>query len=132
MLLISRLLVTGCENNRENAKDNVKQANQYMMDVQAQTEKEWQQFDIDAKSKIDANQKNLDDFKEAMKKTSTKFKAKYENKVLTLEQKNIELKKQLNEYQYKGKDNWEKFKPRFNNNLDSVENTLKSIFEKKD
>jgi len=67
-----------------------------------------------------------------MKTTSAKFKAKYENEVLTLEQKNIELKKKLNEYKYERKDDWEKFKKELNNDMDSVGNALKDIFEKKD
>ena len=67
-----------------------------------------------------------------MKKTSKKFKAKYENQVLTLEQKNIELKKKLNDYKYEGKDNWEQFKQKFNNDIDSVGNAIKGLFEKKD
>jgi hypothetical protein len=67
-----------------------------------------------------------------MKKTSAKFKAKYSNKVLTLEQKNIELKKMINNYQYEGKANWEEFKQEFSNNIDSVGNALNDIFAKKD
>ena len=102
-----------------------------MVDAQAQYDKEWQQFKNDAEIKINANQKNIDDFKTAMKTTNKKFRAKYENQVLTLEQKNIELKKILNEYRYEGKGNWEKFKQDFNNNMDSVGNALKGLFEKK-
>ncbi len=131
ILLIAGSLLIGCDNNRENAKEKVQQANQEMVDAQAQYDKEWQQFKNDAEIKINANQKNIDDFKTAMKTTNKKFRAKYENQVLTLEQKNIELKKNLNEYQYVGKDNWEKFKQDFNNNMDSVGNALKGLFEKK-
>jgi hypothetical protein len=66
-----------------------------------------------------------------MKSTSDKFKAKYENQVLTLEQKNIELKKKLNEYKYEGKDKWEEFKRDFNADVDVVGNAIKGLFEKK-
>ena len=130
ILLIAGALLTGCDNSRE--KEKVKQANQEMVDAQAQYEKEWQQFKSDIELKINANQKNIDDFKTAMKKTSKKFKAKYENQVLTLEQKNIELKKKLNDYKYEGKDNWEQFKQKFNNDIDSVGSAIKGLFEKKD
>jgi len=131
LLMISGVLLTGCEKTRENAKEKVKQANQDMADAQAQYEKEWQQFKSDAEVKINANQKNIDDFKTAMKTTSKKFKAKYENQVLTLEQKNIELQKKLNDYKYEGKDSWEQFKQKFNNDIDSVGNAIKGLFEKK-
>ncbi len=131
LLLIAGVLLTGCEKTRENANEKVKQANQDMVDAQAQYDKEWQQFKSDAELKIDANQRQIDDFKVAMKTTSKKFKSKFENEVLTLEQKNIELRKKLNDYKFDEKDNWEKFKQDFNNNMDSVGNALKGIFEKK-
>jgi len=130
-VFITGIVFTGCSDNRDDAKDNVKQANQEMIDAQVQYEKEWQQFKSDAELKINVNQKTIDDFKVAMKSTSTKFKATYENTVLTLEQKNIELKKKINDYQYEGKENWEEFKKGFNTDLEIVEKALKDIFEKK-
>ncbi|MDQ7818877.1 MAG: hypothetical protein RDU14_17750 [Melioribacteraceae bacterium] len=131
LVFITGIVFTGCSDNRDDAKDNVKQANQEMIDAQVQYEKEWQQFKSDAELKINVNQKTIDDFKVAMKSTSTKFKATYENTVLTLEQKNIELKKKINDYQYEGKENWEEFKKGFNTDLEIVEKALKDIFEKK-
>ena len=132
ILLIAGSLLTGCNNDRENTKETVKQANQDMVNAQAQYEKEYQQFKSDTEVKINANQKKIDDLKSAMKTTNKKFKAKYENEILTLEQKNIELQKKLNDYKYEGKDNWEKFKQEFNNDIDSVGNALKGLFDKKD
>jgi len=131
-LIITGLVFTGCENNREKDQEEVRKANQEMIDAQAQFEKEWQQFKTETELKIDANQKKIDDFKVAMKTTTAKFKAKYENQVLTLEQKNIELKKSMNEYQYEGKDNWEKFKIDFNREVDTIIVALNEIFMKKD
>jgi len=131
ILLITGSVFVGCNNDRDKDKENVEKANQDMIDAQVQFEKEWQQFKSDAELKIDANQNKIDDFKVAMKTTSTKFRAKYENEVLTLEQKNIELKKKLNEFKYERKENWEEFKKEFNNDMDSVGNALKDIFEKK-
>jgi len=130
-LLIAGLFFTGCDN-RDNAKDDVEKANQDMIDAQIQFEKEWQQFKSDAELKINTNQQKIDDFKAAMKTTSAKFKAQYENAVLTLEQKNIELKKKLNEFKYERKENWEDFKNAFNRDMDSVVTTLNDIFSKND
>jgi len=131
-LLITGSVFTGCENNRENDQEEVRKANQEMIDAQAQFEKEWQQFKTDTELKIDANQKKIDDFKAAMKTTSAKFKAKYENQVLTLEQKNIELRKSMNKYRYEGKDNWEEFKRDFNREIDSIVVALNEIFINKE
>lgn len=131
ILLMAGSLLIGCDNNRENASEKVKKANQDMLNAQSQFEEKWQQFKYDTELKINANQKNIADFKTAMKTTSIKFKAKYENEILTLEQKNIELQKKLNNYKYEGKDKWEKFKKEFNNDIDSVGNALNTLFEKK-
>lgn len=131
ILLMAGSLLIGCDNNRENASEKVKKANQDMLNAQSQFEEKWQQFKYDTELKIHANQKNIADFKTAMKTTSIKFKAKYENEILTLEQKNIELQKKLNNYKYEGKDKWEKFKKEFNNDIDSVGNALNTLFEKK-
>ena len=130
-LLVAGLFVSGCTDNRENAKDNVEQANQDMIDAQIQFEQDWQQFKSNAELRINSNQQQIDDFKAAMKSTTTKFKAKYENEVLTLEQKNIELKKQLNDFKYERKENWEEFKISFNRDMDVVGNALNDIFSKK-
>jgi len=131
-LLFAGSVFSGCEHNQEDAKEDVKQANQAMIEAQTQFEKEWQQFKNDAELKIEANQKKIDDFNVAMKTTSDKFKDKYENEVLTLEQNNIELQKKLNDYKYEGKDNWENFKQEFNNDMDSIEIAITGLFKGKD
>jgi hypothetical protein len=132
IMLIVGAGVTGCDKNRENTQKDVEQANKEMMDEQAQFDKDWQQFRNDAELKINANEKKIDDLKLAMRTTSAKFKTKYENQVLTLEQKNIELRKKLNNYKYEGKDNWEIFKVEFNQEVDTVITAINDIFSKKD
>jgi len=131
ILLIAGIFFTGCDSSGDGAKDDVKQANQNMIDAQVEFEKDWQQFKSDAELRINTNQQKIDDFKSAMKSTSTNFKAKYENEVLTLEQKNIELRKKLNDFKFERKENWEEFKRSFNYEMDVVVNALNEIFSKK-
>jgi hypothetical protein len=130
-LLFAGSVFTGCENNREDNEEDVKQANQAMIEAQAQFEKDWQQFKNAAELRIEANQKKIDDFNIAMKATSEQFKDKYENELLTLEQNNIELKKKLNDYKYAGKENWDNFKQKFNNDMDSIGNAIIGLFTEK-
>jgi hypothetical protein len=131
-MLIGLFILTGCGDNRDDTKESVEQVNQSILDKQAQQEKSWQEFKIATDQKINDNQKIIDDFKIAMKSTSRKFKATYANRVLTLEQQNIELKKRMNEYQYVGNENWEEFKNGISNEIAVVEKELKEIFEKND
>lgn len=128
ILLIAGIFFTGCDNTR----DDVKKANQDMIDAQNQFDKEWQQFKSDAEKRINENEQKIADFKAAMKTTTAKFKAKYENEVLTLEQNNIQLRKKLNEYKYEGKNNWEEFKRDFNREVDMVVDSLNDIFSRKE
>lgn len=132
ILLIAGIFFAGCDSSGDGARDDVKQANQDMIDAQTQFEKEWQQFKSDAEIRIDNNAQKIADFKAAMKTTTAKFKAKYENEVLTLEQNNIELRKKLNEYKYDGKNNWDVFKRDFNREVDIVVNSLNDIFSRKE
>ena len=136
IVLIAISVLTGCNVNREkkveDAKENVKQANQELKEAQAEYEKEWQQFRYDAEVKIRANEKSIDELKTEILIASSKFKAKYEKEVVVLEQKNIELKKKISEYKYEGKDKWEEFKREFNHDMDIIGKTLKDLFTKKD
>lgn len=131
-LLISVFLFMGCEKSPEQKEidlaNTVKDARQDLKDAQVQYEKEWQQFKIDAELKITTNEKKIDAIKTEMKSTAPKFKAKYENTVLTLEQKNIELRKRLNDFKYDGKNNWEEFKTLFNNDIDAVSTAISNVF----
>ncbi len=136
IVLIAGSLFTGCNNNRdktaEDAAESIEQAKQDLKTTEAQYEKEWQQFKSDAESRISANEKRINEFKKKLTTSSENFKAKFENKILTLEQKNIELKKKINEYQYEGKDNWEDFKLKFNNDMDSIGKAITDVFTEKD
>jgi len=136
LLSIAATALISCNVDREgkveDAKENVKQADQELIDAQAQYEKEWQQFKSDAEFKIDANQKSIDELKAEIKTASSKFKAEYEKEVLALEQKNTELRKSINEYKYEGKDKWEEFKRDFNTNIDVIGNAIKDLFSKKE
>ena len=134
--LIAGSILTGCNSNQENkvenAKENVKQASQDLKDAQVQYDKEWQQFKSDADLKISANEKSIAEFKVKIKTENRKYKAKYEQEVVVLEQKNIELKKKIGEYKYESKDKWEEFKRGFNHDMDVVGKSIKDFFSDKD
>lgn len=131
IMLIGVFLFIGCNEKQETAKQDVKDANEDMMEAKVQYENEWEQFKSNVEAAINTNEQRIADLKKEMKSTSDEFKDKYENKILTLEQKNIELKKKLNEYKYEGKEDWQKFKQEFSDDIDNLENSLNEIFEKK-
>lgn len=132
IIIIAGTIFVGCNNNREeDTAESVKQANEDLQDAKVQYENEWEQFKSNVEAAITKNEERIEVLKKEMKSTSNEFKAKYENKILTLEQKNIELKKKLNEYKYDGEKDWQEFKQEFSNDIDTLENALNEIFEKK-
>jgi outer membrane murein-binding lipoprotein Lpp len=136
IVFIAGSVAAGCNVNREkkveDAKENVKEADQDLVNAEDQYAKDWQQFKSEAELKIAANEKSIDEFKKEIKTASIKFKTNYEKEIVVLEQKNIELKKKISEYKYEGKDKWEEFKKGFNRDVDIVGNALKEIFANKD
>jgi len=103
-----------------------------LKDVQSENDKEWRQFKTDAELKIKANENRIDEFKAETNKADNKLKNKYEQEVAVLEQKNIELKRKLSEYNYEGKDKWQQFKIELNDDIEVVGNSIKDLFARKD
>lgn len=131
VLMFTALVITGCYEN-ESTQESVTQKNQEMIEAKIQYEKEWYEFKKNSESRIKDIQIKIDDLKSAMESTNPIFKERYANDVLTLEQKNIELKKELNDFKYDGDENWVKFKYKFFSDVESVEKTLNEIFENKE
>ena len=132
IVLIGGSLLTGLtiaqETKVDAAKEKVKQANQELDNARTENDKEWRQFKNDADLKISANEKSIAEFKEKIKTADEKFRVKYNKKVATLEQRNIELKKKLSEFKYEGKDQWVIFKRGFNHDLSVVGKAIKNLF----
>jgi len=101
----------------------------------ADTISDWQQFKIDAKAKIDANEQKIAkfnaDMKADIKSDGKKVKKSYKKEVARLEKQNNELKNKLIEYKYEGKDKWMEFKKGFNHDMDAVGNSINNLFTKK-
>lgn len=134
-ILIVIIMITGtflfdCNNQEQKSDDaeNIQQANKELNDAQIQDKNEWQQFKNDIELAINNNEKRIKGFQVQFLSTSKEFKAKYENKILTMEQKNIELKKKLNEYKYEGKENWEEFKGGFLKDINTLDAELNDLF----
>jgi formyltetrahydrofolate synthetase len=135
IVLIAGSAATGYNRNNiktaVNTTENVKQTIQDAKDARVDTISEWQQFKIDAKAKINANEKRIDEFKADMKTAGKTVKAEYKKEVVRLDKQNNELKVKLNEYKYDGKDKWEKFKIGFNHDMDVVGKSINDFFTKK-
>ena len=92
-------------------------------------DEEYVKFKTEKDVAIRENEKSISEFKERMKKADEKFKAKYREKVVALEEKNEALKKKMAEYNDKRKEKWEEFKREFNHDMDELGNAIKDLLK---
>ncbi|MBN2339327.1 MAG: hypothetical protein JXP48_12390 [Acidobacteria bacterium] len=119
------ILFAGCGKTPE---ENVDAARQEWKDAKADYRAEWQEFKAASEDQIKANEDRIEAFKEKMEMAVSATKAEYTQEVVTLEQKNRELKKQLEEYKDEGEGKWQEFKTNFQHDLDSVGKTMTDLF----
>jgi exonuclease VII large subunit len=120
------IFIAGCG---KTPKQNVEMANQELTDAKANYLAEWEKFKTESEEQIKANEDRIDAFKAKMGEAVTKTKAKYNQEVVVLEQKNSDLKKQLEEYKVEGESNWQEFKTNFSHDMDAIGKTMTDLFK---
>jgi len=84
-------------------------------------------FKKETAAKIEANNQMIADFNVKIEYAKKDAKAYYQEQIAVLEQKNIAMKKKLDEYEVTGKDNWETFKTEFNKDMDDLGEAFKNF-----
>ena len=129
---LAGILLTGCEKTAErkveDAKETLGDAKQGLKDDQTKYLAEWQTFKSESEQTIEANEKRIDAFKEKMEIAGADTKAKYNEDLAALEQKNRELRKKLEGYKDEGRGNWVQFKTDFSQDMDGIGKSMKDLF----
>ncbi len=116
--------VENAEENLQNAKDNVSEArevlNQTLIDSITQ-------FKQESDAEIRSNDKTISDLKAKIKTMKMKTKIEYENKISEIEQKNKELKIELDEYKDIEQVKWNSFKNEFNHDMKELGKSIKNL-----
>ncbi|MHB1688697.1 MAG: sll1863 family stress response protein [Ignavibacteriaceae bacterium] len=125
------VVLMGCQNtgekNSQEAKENIGKTKPDSQAVQSSYSDEWQSFKSTSEQKIKDNENSIAAFKEKMKKSGAKIKAKYNKEIANLEETNRGLKKKLEDYKNDGKSAWEDFKTGFNNEMDKLGKAVKDL-----
>lgn len=87
----------------------------------------WQKFKKSSEEKIKKNEKHIADLNESIAKETNDQKASMQASVNDLKKKNDDLKSQLAAYKDSGKDSFDAFKKKFDDELNSVTKSLKDI-----
>ena len=128
--LILAAISTGCNSPAtkvENAKQDLKEAKAELSQDQKDSIADYAAFKKESEERIAGNEKAIAAFKERMQNDKKQIQKADQKMIDELEQRNIEMRKKMEEYKVEGKDNWEAFKKEFNHDMDELGESLKNL-----
>ncbi len=129
-LILAGSFAISCESNVQkvkSAQENLIDAKLELKEAQIALNEEYPAFKIEAENKIAANEKRIELLNLVIiEPNDKKFEDLRKRKIEDLNQKNINLRIKLNEYENERSD-WENFKREFNHDLDGVIDALKDF-----
>jgi uncharacterized protein YpmB len=84
-------------------------------------------FKEESEMKFKKNEESINDLKIKILKNDEKFRTQDQMRVGVLEQKNISLQKEMNDYKDEGLEKWTAFKNKFNYDLDELTKAIKDF-----
>ncbi len=128
MLLITSMSVFGQENKKaENARKDVKEAQQDLREAKNDSAADYQKFRKEAEMSIEANEKKIAELREKKLSDNKEMNEDYTRKVKALEQKNTALKHKLETSSTTKSTKWASFKREFNHDMDELGHAIKDI-----
>lgn len=128
------ILVTGCqkpEQQVENAKEKVADANQDLKEAKREVRAEWQEnwlkFKRDNDQDIAANERRFLDLRKEVNDVDTRYRAKYNTRIDELERRNNELRDRIINYKDDGDPRWEEFKTEIKRDMDDLKSSVSNI-----
>jgi len=112
--------VENAENKVSDANEDLNKANEeYLADVE--------KYKKETADRIEANNKSIAEFKARKALEKKEAREAYNDKIYSLEQKNSDMKKRLDEYKAEGKDSWSKFKEEFSRDMEELGKAFKDL-----
>ena len=111
----------------EKAEEKVIDAHDDLNKAQAEYAADIEKFRKENDEKIAANKKRIAEFDARIVHEKAEARAEYKKKIAELDQKNTDMKKRMDEYKADGKDQWEQFKAKFNEEMNDLGNALKKL-----
>ena len=128
MMLITSMSVFGQENKKaENARKDVKEAQQDLREAKNDSAADYQKFRKEAEMSIDANEKKIAELRDKKSADNKEMNEDYTKKVKALEQKNTALKHKLETSSTTKSSGWASFKREFNHDMDELGHAIKDI-----
>lgn len=125
---------TGCNTPAqkvENAEENVQKANEELAKAKQEYLADLESFRKDNAARTLSNEQMIAELKARVAKEKEATRTAYLKRISELEQKNLEMKNKMAEYNEDGQENWKSFKTEFNRDMDNLGQSLANFFEKK-
>lgn len=138
LVILGMAILGGCQSSAEkveNAKENVDEAKEELQEVKAEAQadaivvanaEEWRIFKTDSEIKIKDNETRIGDLRLKMKKSGKTYDEMYEKNIISMEQKNKDMKVRINNYESNQSD-WNSFTREFNHDMDELGQALKDL-----
>lgn len=120
LVFVSGTLLTACnmqDKKEDKSQEMVEDAKQNVAEANLDLNNAIEKFKIVTAERISANEKKIAEFKDKIAVENVENKAKLENKLAELEQKNKEMKAKLAAYKNNGNEQWDAFKTEFNHDM---------------
>jgi F0F1-type ATP synthase membrane subunit b/b' len=111
----------------EKAIDKVNNANKELAKANEDYNNDVDNYKKEEAAKIAANDQSIADFKARIANEKKDAKAKYLKDIADLEQKNSDMKKELDIYKAESKENWAVFKVKFSHDMDELGKAFKGF-----
>jgi len=125
--IMAGTMLSSCQSQAEkvkDAQDKMQTAQNKVVEAQLNLDQaikdSIQQFRKASEEQINANEKNIAEFKIKIAKENKENRARYEKKLADLEQQNIEMRKRLDEFREDSKENWISFRTKFNHDMEKM------------
>jgi len=109
------------------ARNDLSEANKDLREAKTDSAADYEKFKAASESKIRDNQAEIATLKAKKSKDTKEVKERYDKRVLTLEQKNNDLKMKISRSNKVKTSEWPAFKREFNHDMDQLGQAIKDI-----
>jgi hypothetical protein len=130
IIFIGTIITTSCNSPAkkvEKAQENLEVAEIEYTQAYKDSVDEFMLFRNTMESRIESNEVVINKYKIDMKENNSKAKSKDQKIIDDLEQKNINMRKRIEEYNKTGREEWDAFKKEFNYDMDELGKSLKNL-----
>jgi len=126
-------MFTSCDNAAQKvvkAEENVVDAEKDLQMAEEEYLADVEQYKLLSAEKIAANDRSIAEFNARIEQEKKEVRADYKAKIKSLETKNSDMKKKMDEYRVEGKDKWELFKTEFGKDMDELGESISNFGKK--